>query len=292
MYAGINNVPLPQAWLIQYDTVTQQLHAVDSSMGSAPNQFLASYVNGEGYLLKAALDPLYSTPTDYASYLPTYYPNALFWDSASTIYPNPNSTPIRNIYLIPGNNPGGPGFISGSVLQGANKAPGDGLAGLDVLLLDQQNQPVTWTKTDAAGAYQFSNIPLTGLRVFPQFPGKKTTPKDVTLSASAPTASVDFEVSLSITPVEAGLAPTYGRSRVQPNPARESATLVLDAARPMQLRYTLCSVQGQALRSAEMGVHTGANSLTINLEALPAGLYFVHLYEGNQRVATHKLVKE
>jgi hypothetical protein len=260
---------------------------------------------GEFYFnaVKPAYYSVKATPGQSSAYFPTYYhqqlltQGSIFWDSAFII-PFADlamaGVSIINVEfnLVPGNNPGGPGFISGSVLQGANKAPGDGLAGLDVLLLDQQNQPITWTKTDAAGAYHFSNIPLTGLRVFPQFPGKKTTPKDVTLTASAPTASVDFEVSLSITPVEAGLAPAYGRSRVQPNPARESATLVLDAARPMQLRYTLCSVQGQALRSAEMDAHTGANSLNMSLEALPAGLYFVHLYEGNQRVATHKLVKE
>ncbi|GAB4498741.1 MAG: hypothetical protein OHK0019_34610 [Saprospiraceae bacterium] len=75
------------------------------------------------YLVKAALKP---NSSGYDEHLPTYYGGALLWSDATPVVVNAisGSYSTDNIYipLVPGQNPGGPGFIGGFVNQGANFA--------------------------------------------------------------------------------------------------------------------------------------------------------------------------
>jgi hypothetical protein len=134
-----------QAYLIVYDQVAGTLTAIDSVDFSVNpnNQITYSFgtvAPGE-YLVKAAF---YPDADVYATNLPTYHDSDLFWNDAMTItipYSGNDLFPF-DIFMIPGNNPGGPGFIGGLVSQGANLT-GDGvsgggapLEGVSVLLLD------------------------------------------------------------------------------------------------------------------------------------------------------------
>ncbi|NJN78631.1 MAG: hypothetical protein HC803_10165 [Saprospiraceae bacterium] len=109
------------------------------------------------YLVKAALLP---TDADYANYLPTYFIQSLNWSNAQYVGPvSWGLAAFINIQLVAGNNPGGPGFIGGLVVNGAGRPiTGDvtlvedittlePMEGVSVLLLDANNNAVTHTVT-------------------------------------------------------------------------------------------------------------------------------------------------
>jgi hypothetical protein len=102
--------------------------------------------------------------SDYGNYLPTYHFQSLFWNTATAM--NSNSMQYQNIHMQGGNYTGGPGFIGGYVLQGANRmdeavgtdAVGDPVVDADVILMNSQNMGVKHVKTDVNGYYQFSAL--------------------------------------------------------------------------------------------------------------------------------------
>lgn len=120
---------------------------------------------GSGYLLlKAALRP---NNAQYANYMPSYYTGTLHWSAASSFaFPDTTrvfvlTTPLLHFSLAAGVNPGGPGFIGGSVLQGANKGTGvgDPLNNRILLLTTAAGQAVAYTYSDGAGAFSFPGLP-------------------------------------------------------------------------------------------------------------------------------------
>jgi hypothetical protein len=193
-----NNVPNGQAYpaypavvyLIEksVDTANNSfiLTLVDSMLTNANGEYAFAYIptatNGVAadVLVKAALLP---TNNVYNSYLPTYYVSNLNWSNAS----NANFLPLTtDISLIAGINPGGPGFIGGSVLQGANKTTnvGDPLNKRLLLLTNMSNQPVGYTYSNASGAFSFSNLPLGIYKLFGDAWGKQNPVLLVNITAS------------------------------------------------------------------------------------------------------------
>ena len=62
-----------------------------------------------------------------------------------------------DINMVAGDNPGGPGFIGGSIADGAGKSLSE-LGGIMVILLDANGNPVGFTHTDEDGNYSFDNL--------------------------------------------------------------------------------------------------------------------------------------
>jgi hypothetical protein len=150
----LSNADFATVYLIKQDSLL--LTAVDTTdLDSAGYYHFNGIVSGT-YLVKAALD---SNSAYYSYFMPTYYSNSLFWIGASAVQLF-NANAVANITMIPGANPGGPGFIGGSVLQGANRmaSPGDPIVGISILLLNMNNSPVASTFTDINGNYSFAGI--------------------------------------------------------------------------------------------------------------------------------------
>ena len=107
--------------MIEYDTIDGgTLTLVDTtSIGNSPAGGISYFfdnVPAGSYLVKAALS---ENSIGYENYLPTYHGDVLFWDDA-TYVDVPYDFFSADIHLIPGENPGGPGFIGGLVIEGAN----------------------------------------------------------------------------------------------------------------------------------------------------------------------------
>ncbi|HMX40769.1 MAG TPA: carboxypeptidase-like regulatory domain-containing protein, partial [Saprospiraceae bacterium] len=159
-------------YLIRYDTAQGgTLTAVDTTDTYSWNDWWAlgafkNVVPGY-YLIKAALLP---GSTGYADYLPTYYQSSLLWSDGTTFEHSSmspyNSYEQANIVLVKGQNPGGPGFVGGLVSEGANfsggqsdRAEGDPLPGVSIVLTLPDGTPMGHATTDAQGQYSFPNLP-------------------------------------------------------------------------------------------------------------------------------------
>lgn len=168
---------------VTFDTV---LTAVDSVTTSNPyfNMRFACVPTGT-FLLKAALLPAHPS---YSNFLPSYHDSALNWSGGTVLSAAQLSgTANTNLNLRSGVNPGGPGFIGGSVAVGANKtsAVGDPLSRRMLILENSTtNKPVAYTYSDASGKFNFPNLAYGTYRIFGDAPGKTNPALTLTISAT------------------------------------------------------------------------------------------------------------
>ncbi|MEO6832903.1 MAG: hypothetical protein ABI169_11910, partial [Chitinophagaceae bacterium] len=264
-----------------YDPVLMDtvLTPIDSMYTSTYGNFAWYYssIPSGKLLLKAALLP--GQPS-YNSILPTYYSSSLNWSGATELT---NSdfllTKYTAIYMIAGTNPGGPGFIGGSVLLGANKttAVGDPLNKRLLLLTTATDQAVAYTYSDASGKFSFPSLAYGTYKVFGDAWGKTNPPLTVSISASTPSVgNITFEensktfkgtIALSVATSKALAA-----IRIVPNPASNHLVLSGLAGINGNKVVTIRNITGATV--ATMNVASGKEPI-IETASFPAGIYIL-----------------
>lgn len=290
------NTPADSAtvYLIAMDSVggSLVLTAIDSVMLTYPDSGFYAFHNlpAGSYAIKAALN---QGAVNYSAYLPTYYGGSLFWATA-TWTPLPSSAAYHNISLIPGVNPGGPGFIGGSVLAGANKQGGT-MANVPVLLLDASMNPVAATYSAADGSFSFSNVAYGDYLVYVDMLNRTTVPVPVTLSAAAAsTSNIEIEIGRESITYTTGIENAFdaGMSTIYPNPTAANAALDLSLDQAGEITIEITTAVGQTLTSNTQMLSAGKHTLSLYTEALPAGVYLVRLQTSNGDAAIRRMVKQ
>ncbi|MCR9102265.1 MAG: T9SS type A sorting domain-containing protein [bacterium] len=284
------------AYLIVYDETEGTLTAVDTTalenFGGAAYYKFDAQPAGE-YLVKAALAP---GTNGYEAHLPTYYGNVLWWDEAGSITLPFNGWGTFNFTLIPGDNPGGPGFIGGYVADGANLQSGEievrgsePMEGVSIILLDEEETPVSYTYTDINGEFMFPSLAYGTYKVVIEHIGYEQQYYWVTLSEENPGAEgLNFEIGAeSITDTDE-LANEAVLS-VFPNPA--SSTLQIVAAEMQgQGAIQVWNAQGQMVLS-RTNVEMSGTTTTLDVSTLPAGIYYLQVSAEGQ-LLTRKWMKQ
>ncbi|MEM9024891.1 MAG: T9SS type A sorting domain-containing protein [Bacteroidota bacterium] len=246
--------------------------------------------------MKAALNP--ASP-DFASYLPTYFGDVLFWNNSTGIVMNNVSSFGNDIDLVAGTNLGGPGFIGGAIAQGANKTagPGDPVANAPVFLLDANGSAVAHTTSDANGEYTFSNIALGDYQVFVELLNKTSVPYNVTLNAEEPMFTlINFVVTEStVEPAEPNSVNTLfadGSSvRLYPNPVAGDLFLELNLTEAAVVDLAITNLVGQTLQQQRVSAGQGIQQVTIDARSYPAGTYLLTLRSA-QGISTYKWIRQ
>ncbi|MEM6801280.1 MAG: choice-of-anchor Q domain-containing protein, partial [Bacteroidota bacterium] len=153
-----------QVFLIGFDANDSSIFLLDSTFTDTAG-FYAFASNGSGTVyVKAAPDSM-----TYPMEVPTYYDSILVFQDASGISACGNVD--ISFSTIAGMNPGGPGFIGGLLIQGANKDVGDPLDGIGLLLVDSATQAIVdWTETNSEGEFSFQNLPLSTYKIWVDAP--------------------------------------------------------------------------------------------------------------------------
>jgi hypothetical protein len=272
-----------------YDSVVTNswiLTLVDSVPTDIVGNYSATLTTPGQYLVKAAMTP-YSA--GYSTNLPTYYTGApsfsgsLNWSGATPV----NLTGVSNnvnIQLIGGTNPGGPGFVGGSVLLGANKttAVGDPLSNRELLLTDMNNNAVAYTYSDANGKFMLSDLPYGSYKLFGDRMGLQNPALMVTLDANNKgfTNIVFSENSTSFTgsylPAASvkELSANLQQVKAYPNPVANTLNVSgldrIEGAKTLQIT----NLNGQVMYSE---VVNGKGIVTINTGSLASGLYLLQI---------------
>ncbi len=285
-----------EVWLIQYDSLTGILSALDTVLSqdsAGVTTYHFSQVPPGNYLVKAALLPV---NPGYASHIPSYHQSSLFWHQADTIQVTAGNIHQASVEFIQGINPGGPGFIGGLVTQGANKAPGDPIEGVIVLLLDELNggQPVAYDVSGIDGRFGFSNIPLGTYSVYAEVPGKLTTPPVVSIDANNPIHDkveivVGSNIVFYVRHTTKSLADLIGNP--YPNPANEWFRVPVRFRENTTLITTLSDLAGRRVYEEVQYLTSGEVEMTIDVSALQAGVYFFTVTTDDGASITRKLVK-
>jgi hypothetical protein len=247
------------------------------------------------YLVKAALT---SSSTDYAYLMPTYFGNKLFWDQASSVYVTTQSGYPADIYMTYGTNPGGPGFIGGKTSHGANIwATGDPLSNIQVLLLDQSNNPVACQYSKSTGDFGFNSIAYGTYKIYAEIPGKTTFPATITIDGSKPSVNNVLitigskEITNSVIDQLSPVVKSVGN--VYPNPAYGNVQLEISVLKPCKADIQITNSLGQLVQKYNINLVTGTNNNSINTDNFGNGMYNLKLSfsDGTQIVKPLMMLK-
>ncbi len=283
---------LAEVFLIKYDTVQGGILTALDTLTTNPNGVVEFQNVPPGhYLVKAALLP---TDVDYHHFLPTYHHHNLFWSDATpvlmdVISPNVFGPTIK-IALIPGINPGGPGFIGGLVVQGANfagnddRGEGDPIAGVSIILEMLDGTAVTATKTAANGKYVFENLAYGTYKVSIEIPGIPVVSKIVTIGASNPEIyTINFKADDDSAIFTSQKSPEFEGLNISPNPTSDAVRVSF----PDQIfNLVLTNSTGQIISQTFENQSFGQ----IEMQFLPQGIYFLTVNSGN-KIYTERIFK-
>lgn len=273
------------------------LTAVDSiELFMAGGRFFKRWFTGSNYAKGTLLLKAIPKDPSFANYLPTYSFSSAKWNGAvvlppgsiDTLGPYASSGVIDSITLIPGINPGGPGFVGGSVLLGANKtaAVGDPISNRTIILKSTTlGNIVSYTNSDASGHFAFSNIPYDTYEIFGDAPGKLNPYFTVTISPSAPIrGDITFEENdTKFFGHYGGLGMNTPNAidevRIYPNPVQNFAELRGLSVVTGKKHITLSDVAGRILFQEDIAATRGA--YTISTGSLPMGIYTLQLQTEN-----------
>ena len=289
VHTGVNVASNAVVLLIKNDS--NILSVVDTAQFQAGRYSVTIPDSSMTYMVKAVLlsgDPY------YASFLPTYSDSALNWSNAYVIPASNNTTFTRDIHMVAGTNPGGPGFIGGNVGLGANKtsAVGDPVSGILVMAL-QNNKPVAYSHSDAQGNFKIENLAYGTYTVYAEVLGKATSTVDVTLSVEAPNTDA-VKVAVNSSGVTTWLETTgiesyemFAAIKAFPNPVNDLMTVQFGEELNVAT-LSIIDITGKAI--AEQHVENSFES-TLSFENLESGSYLIKI-ETPAKTGVIRVVKQ
>lgn len=260
------------------------LEAIDSTTTDAQGYYSFSNKPIDDYRIKVALNA--SSP-DYNTNIPTYYATALMWYDAQivTLFGN---TYNRDIYMLYGTNPGGNGFISGNVFQGANK-PTRGVTDITLILMDQATQqPVAYAKPNANGDYSFGNVPNGTYKVYGELLNRASIPDNIVISSMQSTYTNknfvynDNVIQPTNTAVSIPTITEVSSLRISPNPATTSIRLLNEI---YGSTIVIRDLTGRILQQLNL---TQGEATTIQCDSWQKGIYLIEEISKGIKT-THKL---
>jgi PKD repeat protein len=270
-------------YLIQYNAVDSTLKAIDTLSEVGWNdtaQFAFDLLDTGYYFVKAALSTYDSL---YGSYIPTYYTKEAKWKNATVIHVAGSDTAIH-IDLIKGSNTSGRGFIGGKVSQGANKK-GDPMGNIQVMLAGTDETPLRYTYSQNDGSFGFDNIPYGEYRVYAEIIGLIPIEATVKVDENSPRED-NIEIQVDGAYVVTSIREQLQNSGIQsimlyPNPADNRLNLDIRSVKNSHATINLYSVTGQSLLQTQADLHEGQQTIQLQLDKLPAGMYMIKMTTAN-----------
>jgi len=293
IYAGDNQADHGFVELIRKDS-TNIMTVVDShEFGDSLGMYFFEQVLPGHYYLKATLNP---TSVYYGQFAPTYHNDALNWTTAQLVElgtpVNPYDIHMKHVTAY---SPGS-GNISGTVTQGGKlNGNGIGVQGVEILLLDESNQPLAYTVSDANGHFAFANVGIGSYIVYPEILGKTTVPANITLDNSNLAPVVSFTVnSASVVYGINDLTVKYfsSISEIIPNPVTEATTLQMNAKNEVHISLVISDVNGKKVREIQSIIHSGENTLKLQLQNISSGTYYLGIIVDGKTVALRRFIKK
>jgi alpha-amylase len=160
---------------------------------------------------------------------------------------------------------------------------------------NQQNQSLSYTTpaTGGPGYYSFwikgNGLPVSLAGGYPRF-NLQTT---YTASQTAPDEFNDTVPSLTgFTKAPPVLPDTIGQTEVYPNPASTMITAEYNLSNTTPVLFKVVSIDGKVvLKETDTPQLTGYNTKTINIAALPPGVYILRVQDSNTVLLSKKFIK-
>jgi hypothetical protein len=277
-----NPVISSKVYRFQYDSGQDSVYVLDSTTTDAAGFFTFS-LGIDSFLLKVSPDI-----NTYPLLLPTYYDSKLTVAQADFIYPDYCDTLELTHEVQSGVNLGGPGFIAGIVSQGAGRAVGDPVPGVDIVLMSDEETPIAHTKTDVNGEFRFDDLSNGDYLVYlDRWLIQNNLAPMITLTEEYNEVD-DLEFILYSNRLELVKPSSVDgieqeRIEIFPNPTTEQITVMGDAL--------FTSIRIVDILGAVNGTfQVNSDQSSINLSDLPDGVYFVEVFNGQELIEQQRVV--
>ncbi len=267
----------------EYDFTKQKMVFVDTVSLDRTGLFTFPKKVPSEYLLKAI------PKSNNDGFVATYYPSGVLWsgNSSFSIGPHTANPSSIEINLIAKKQLSGNGKISGTVTI-ANELQTPGFSGTGILLLDENENPISHTYA-SNGLFEFRNLPIGKYLVWLDQCGIPTTPIQVELSASTEEVT---DVSITGNQLGIGSELFVGKEELAPvrtlvafpNPFRNQ--LNIDVLENTQIE--LINALGQKI--GDFNLTTEQDNI-ISTEDWPKGIYFLNVHSKSEDYSI-KLLKK
>jgi len=279
VFAGGQSVNMGLAFLFSYDT----LHN-DYSFYAATSIQILSSPNISYYYFDTVPTGVYTTIVALSiispnsdQYAPTYLGNTFYWDKAQRF--NLQSPGYNYVidFLDIEHNPGS-SSISGRVLEGSVKSPGDPIANAPLYLVDNNAKLRGYTQSDILGEYTFNNLSFGNYHVYTNLINYQIFPSVATTSATnSMVDSVDIYIGNGVVTSMEKAASSQFEVRSYPNPTTDFCFLDMNMQKESFVDVSVFDISGRKVLTSFSHKHLpkGKHIEKIDVKALANGSYFV-----------------
>lgn len=251
-------------------------------------------LNGNYQFVSEARDSnvyIKAIPNDtlYPSEIPTYWDSTWQIVNANVLIVDTNQVTVDTFATLAGTNTGGHGFVTGFIWQGAGKnSPGDPVANLPLILVNDQGQPIAFATTDATGLYRFTNVPDGTYQVYADWIGinNNLAPYINITADSDELTGMDFKVEgQQLVPLFTGVTEIgFAELGIYPNPSTGQVYIKpANGTLSGEVNISIYNIGGQQVRTT---VVDSEQSTVLDLSDLSNGLYLILLTDGDQSISS------
>jgi len=281
-YANVN--------LITFDTLGQNLvnFATTQIDDYGYYQFDEVPIENCIYFVQAELT---NASAYYGDYVPTYHYSALNWENAYPVFPFPTGFSY-DVYMIADSNTtnSANGNIVGVVSAGESRGL---MSDVEILLLSENGNPLTYLRTDDNGNFNFSDLAYGTYVVYTEIVGVETIPAYITLTAENPDASISIvvangEAALGIDN-QSAIIESLGN--ITPNPVSQNAYINISLKEVTSLRVEILNQMGQVVSVENKTMKAGETRLELKTAKLHEGLYILNITPSDGISSYKKFIK-
>ncbi len=294
VFSGYFPIDIGEAYLYKIDD--NALSLIDTAIFNDSLGYFLFYQVLEGdYIVKADVD---TSSAYFNQYFTTYYSNKPTWKQADTIVLNASNFEY-DIHLIPMYQMGsGPGNISGSIYYAFDNKPENGppACNVEILLLNENDEPVLCAHSNEIGAFEFNQLPLGTYKVYAEVTGKETFPLTVCLEENSCLMGNiiltigNYTVNYTVNAVDENN--WIGNvSNPYPNPVDDFVNFDLNLVHAGIVSCSIYSASGKLIKEFDQTVVAGTNQMHFDIYELNRGVYLLKLFYDNRNMVVRKFIK-
>jgi hypothetical protein len=245
------------------------------------------------YLVKAEPD---HNSSQSGMYVPTYTGDVLFWQEAYFVDLNQNIYQA-NIHLIHAVGYGlGSGNISGTVVFSDKEGDKEKIPApdIEILLFNLSGEPLSYHNSDCFGQFNFNNMAFGTYLVYPELAGKQSLPFLAILDAAHPNISLWISITKNNIAASDGPeleAPGNIFSAVYPIPSGNQVNIDYQITNDQSCKLSILGMTGNVIRDPEVYNLSLQNTISIDVNDLAAGTYFIRIETEDGLFAVRKFIK-
>jgi hypothetical protein len=260
------SIPVTTSGVVLYRKILDDYEAIDTMIVSQYGYYYFTDLPDCSYLIKAFPDPDL-TRNEFC--LPTYLPNVPYWNQAQVVRIQ-NHSSTMTINLLPSISMSGPYKISGNIFL-----PDLTPVRCEMLLLDSEMNVAQYILTGHEGEFEFSNLPEGIYYLVYEIPGLHAEHIPVSLSVDNPNHYQNIIIG---SPAAMDFDNVSARFSVFPNPFISEISISFNKDRPSE-NQLVCIRNSQGSVLYALMDYTGSQTLVLQLSELPAGQYFIEVFD-------------